>query len=76
MTLVYYHKILGLATWGKCHVGSKDDMTLTWQEKMSQDEFWPAKAHIAGSLFMGHKFFLTDIAWPIISFLFFGPYFL
>ena len=37
MTLVYCHKIIGLAMW-----------QLTWQgEKMSQNEFWPTKAHIA-----------------------------
>jgi len=47
---------------GKCHVGSKADMALTWQEKKSQNEFWPTKAHIAGSLFMGHKLFRVDIA--------------
>ena len=44
-------------------------------EKTSQNEFWPAKAHIASSLFMDHKLVLTDIAWPIILFSFFGPFF-
>ena len=57
---------------GKCHVGSKADMT---REKTSQNEFWPAKAHIASSLFVGHKLVLTDIAWPIILFTFFGLFF-
>ena len=57
---------------GKCHVGSKADMAT---EKMSQNEFWPAKAHIESSLFMDHKLVLTDIAWPIILFLFFGLFF-
>ena len=44
---------------GKCHVGSKADVA---REKTSQNEFWPAKAHIASSLFVGHKLVLTDIA--------------
>jgi len=44
---------------GKCHVGSKADMA---GKKTSQNEFWPTKAHIAGSLFMGHKLFRVDIA--------------
>ena len=69
MTLVYCHKILGLATWANATL----DQKLTWQEKTSQNEFWPAKAHIAGSLFMGHKLFdwyclahyFIFIFWPI-----------
>ena len=50
----------------KCHVGSKADMALTWQRKrMSQNEFWPAQAHIVAASLWATSFFWADIAWPI-----------
>jgi hypothetical protein len=58
---------------GKCHVGSKADMAGKKRHKMN---FWPAKAHIEDSLFMGHKlFFGLILPGALFHFCFFGPYF-
>ena len=48
-------------------------MTLDLVSYTSQNEFWPAKAHVASNLFMGHKHFfgllLVGPLFPFQSFL-------
>jgi hypothetical protein len=40
----------------------------------SQNKFWPAKAHVASNLFMGHKHYGLLLAGPLLEFCFFDPY--